>query len=448
MARIRLKDGTEIDSEKVYDYSKGADDFEENFKDNQKWWSESPEEAHSAQEKNVGALDKETGGKSTYTPSTGVWNLSDGRKSDANGISGNSYLSPYFDRKKTEGYKRSREAREKYFDNEFSYDPEKDELYRQYKERYIEGGQNAADDAIARSAMRTGGMASSYATTAGALAYQDYMKGLNDKIPELSELAYQKWEDKQARLREEAEYGENMTEDEYSDWAMGRSAYLDKRNSDLAYRIAMNKAQTNGFDSLSDSECAAIYSSGGYYDPKRDEIIDENGINYETGIRPKIINEAAEIAADKSADSRIAAILLKAKNAKNGVGSLSVSELTDLIDAGYDVDGLNITAPSSSGRKSTGKSSGGGSSYSGNPGGYTTPSTEQSTGQTETRQAEPAKFNGMSENEVIQGIAQAYVGQGTTQEEKMKYVEEYLDSVGIPAYLRNSYINKFVAMYR
>lgn len=448
MARIRLKDGTEIDSEKVYDYSKGADDFEENFKNNQKWWSESPEEAHSAQKKNVGALDKETGGKSTYTPSTGVWNLSDGRKSDANGISGNSFLSPYFDRKKTEGYKRSQEAREKYFDNEFSYDPEKDELYRQYKERYIEGGQNAADDAIARSAMRTGGMASSYATTAGALAYQDYMKGLNDKIPELSELAYQKWEDKQARLRDEAEYGENMTEDEYSDWAMGRSAYLDKRDSDLAYRIAMNKAQTNGFDSLSDSEREAIYSSGGYYDPKRDEIIDENGINYETGIRPKIINEAAEIAADKSADSRIAAILLKAKNAKNGVGSLSVSELTDLIDAGYDVDGLNITAPSSSGRKSTGKSSGGRSSYSGNPGRYTTPSTEQSTGQTETRQAEPAKFNGMSENEVIQGIAQAYVGQGTTQEEKMKYVEEYLDSVGIPAYLRNSYINKFVAMYR
>lgn len=448
MARIRLKDGTEIDSEKVYDYSKGADDFEENFKNNQKWWSESPEEAHSAQEKNVGALDKETGEKSTYTPSTGVWNLSDGRKSDANGISGNSYLSPYFDRKKTEGYKRSQEAREKYFDNEFSYDPEKDELYRQYKERYIEGGQNAADDAIARSAMRTGGMASSYATTAGALAYQDYMKGLNDKIPELSELAYQKWEDKQARLRDEAEYGENMTEDEYSDWAMGRSAYLDKRDSDLAYRIAMNKAQTNGFDSLSDSEREAIYSSGGYYDPKRDEIIDENGINYETGIRPKIINEAAEIAADKSADSRIAAILLKAKNAKNGVGSLSVSELTDLIDAGYDVDGLNITAPSSSGRKSTGKSSGGRSSYSGNSGGYTTPSTEQSTGQTETRLAEPAKFNGMSENEVIQGIAQAYVGQGTTQEEKMKYVEEYLDSVGIPAYLRNSYINKFVAMYR
>lgn len=448
MAKIRLKDGTEIDSEKVYDYSDGADSFEENFKDNQKWWSESPEEAHSAQERNVGALDKETGGKSTYTPSTGVWNLSDGRKSDANGISGNSYLSPYFDRKKTEGYKRSREAREKYFDNEFSYDPERDELYRQYKERYIEGGQNAADDAIARSAMRTGGMASSYATTAGALAYQDYMKGLNDKIPELSELAYQKWEDEQARLREEAEYGENMTSDEYSDWAMGRSAYLDKRDSDLAYRIAMNKAQTNGFDSLSDSERAAIYSSGGYYDPKRDEIIDENGINYETGIRPKIINEAAENSADKSADSRIAAILLKAKNAKNGVGSLSVSELTDLIDAGYDVDGLNITAPSSSGRKSTGKSSGGGSSYSGNPGGYTTPSTEQSTGQTETRQAEPAKFNGMSENEVIQGIAQAYVGQGTTQEEKMKYVEEYLDSVGIPAYLRNSYINKFVAMYR
>ncbi len=160
--------------------------------------------------------------------------MSDGRVSDANGIRGNSYLSPYFDRKKTEGYKISEEAREKRQNNVFSYDPDKDDLYNMYKKKYKEAGRFDSDDAIAKSAARTGGLASSYATTAGALAYQDYASALSDKIPELSQLAYQKWQDEQARLLEEEEYGREKTEEEYSDWYLGRSTYLDLKEKENA----------------------------------------------------------------------------------------------------------------------------------------------------------------------------------------------------------------------
>lgn len=63
MSKIKLKDGTIIDDEQEYDYSAGVQDFDDNFRNNQKWWSENPEGAHSAQEKNMGALDPENAEK-------------------------------------------------------------------------------------------------------------------------------------------------------------------------------------------------------------------------------------------------------------------------------------------------------------------------------------------------------------------------------------------------
>lgn len=359
MSKIKLKGGTIIDDEQEYDYSAGIQDFDDNFKNNQKWWSENPESAHSAQEKNVGALDRETGGKSTYTPLSGSWSLSDGRVSDANGIRGNSYLSPYFDRKKTEGYKISEEAREKRQNNVFSYDPDKDDLYNMYKKKYMEAGRFASDDAIAKSAARTGGLASSYATTAGALAYQDYASALSDKIPELSQLAYQKWQDEQARLLEEEEYGREKTEEEYSDWYSGRNTYLDLKEKEnaqneaakaqitaaedeyLSYLIAMNKAQSEGYESLSDEERKLLYMYGAYYDPSRNQVIDAAGINYDSGIRKVRENQSQD-------NSDISAILFKAANSEKGALSLTTNELSKLVKAGYILDGDKIRAPDGS----------------------------------------------------------------------------------------------------
>lgn len=73
----------------------------------------------------------------------------------------------------------------------FSYDYTEDPGYQQYKQAYTREGQRAMQDTIGQAAAMTGGMASSYATTAGSQANNYYMAQLADKIPELRQLAYE-----------------------------------------------------------------------------------------------------------------------------------------------------------------------------------------------------------------------------------------------------------------
>lgn len=76
---------------------------------------------------------------------------------------------------------------------EFSYDVEKDPLYSQYRKQYIREGQRASQDAMGQAAAMSGGLPSSYAGTAAGQAANYYNAQLTDKIPELEELAYQKY---------------------------------------------------------------------------------------------------------------------------------------------------------------------------------------------------------------------------------------------------------------
>lgn len=72
----------------------------------------------------------------------------------------------------------------------FSYDFNADPVYQQYRERYQDQGKLAMQDTAAASAALTGGYGNSYGATAGNLAYQGYLKGLNDLIPGLKDSAY------------------------------------------------------------------------------------------------------------------------------------------------------------------------------------------------------------------------------------------------------------------
>ena len=76
---------------------------------------------------------------------------------------------------------------------DFSYDFNADPLYQQYKDQYMQGGQRAMQDTMAEAAALTGGYGNSYASTAGNLAYQQYLSGLNDVIPELQQQAYERY---------------------------------------------------------------------------------------------------------------------------------------------------------------------------------------------------------------------------------------------------------------
>lgn len=83
----------------------------------------------------------------------------------------------------------------------FSYDASRDPLYDRYKEVYTREGTRAMQDTIGQVSARTGGLASSYAATAGAQANNVYMAKLADKIPELQKLAYDMYAEDRAGKR-------------------------------------------------------------------------------------------------------------------------------------------------------------------------------------------------------------------------------------------------------
>ena len=70
---------------------------------------------------------------------------------------------------------------------QFSYDPEADLLYRQYREQYQKLGRQAMEDTVGQAAGLTGGYDSSYGETAGQQAYNAYLGKLNELLPELYE---------------------------------------------------------------------------------------------------------------------------------------------------------------------------------------------------------------------------------------------------------------------
>lgn len=76
----------------------------------------------------------------------------------------------------------------------FTYDLNGDALWKTYKDQYMTGGKMAMMDTMGQAAQLTGGYGNSYAQGVGQQAYQGYMQGLTDKIPELYQLAMDQYD--------------------------------------------------------------------------------------------------------------------------------------------------------------------------------------------------------------------------------------------------------------
>lgn len=97
----------------------------------------------------------------------------------------------------------------------FSYDLNADPLYRQYLQQYTAAGRMAMEDTMGRAAALTGGYGNSYAQTAGQQAYNTYLQQLNDRIPDLYELAYSKYQQEGDALRDRYELLKDRKDDAY-----------------------------------------------------------------------------------------------------------------------------------------------------------------------------------------------------------------------------------------
>ena len=138
----------------------------------------------------------------------------------------------------------------------FSYDPETDQLYSQYRKQYAREGQRATADALGAAAAASGGLPSSYAQTAAGQAANYYAAQMTDKIPELEQLAYNKYlNDYNMKLSDisTVQSYENMDRDLYNtklqqyntDRSFEYNKLLDEVDSQtLERQEALNKALT------------------------------------------------------------------------------------------------------------------------------------------------------------------------------------------------------------
>lgn len=80
----------------------------------------------------------------------------------------------------------------------FSYNMNEDPMYQQYRDQYIREGKRAMKDTAAQTAALTGGYGSTYGAIAAQQGYDNYLAGLNDRVPQLEQMAYGRYTDELA----------------------------------------------------------------------------------------------------------------------------------------------------------------------------------------------------------------------------------------------------------
>ena len=145
----------------------------------------------------------------------------------------------------------------------FSYDFNSDALYQQYKDSYIQQGQMAMMDTMGQAAAMTGGYGNSYAQTVGQQAYNQQLNQLNDVMPELYQMAYNRYADEGQRLT-----------DMYNMYMGQESQDYNRYQTDLGNWYNELQYLTNRYDSERDHDYKI-------YDSNRQQAYNEYSSNRE-----------------------------------------------------------------------------------------------------------------------------------------------------------------------
>lgn len=124
----------------------------------------------------------------------------------------------------------------------FSYDLNGDALYQQYKDKFIKQGKMAMGDAIGQASAMTGGYGNSYAQSVGQQAYQAQLENLNDIVPELWQMAYDKHKqegqdlyNQYAMLGEQENMDYGRYRDSVGDWQTERDYLAGRYDAERDY---------------------------------------------------------------------------------------------------------------------------------------------------------------------------------------------------------------------
>lgn len=137
----------------------------------------------------------------------------------------------------------------------YSFDPESEPLFRQYKELYEKEGARAAENAFGLASSNTGGYANSYAASVAAEAYESYLDRLAEKAGELDDKAYKRYSDERSALADifdsAADYEDRLYSryrDYVDDWYKDSERWDEKNSEELSNAIKL--AQLGDYTAL------------------------------------------------------------------------------------------------------------------------------------------------------------------------------------------------------
>lgn len=203
----------------------------------------------------------------------------------------------------------------------FKYDFNADQLYQQYKDQYMMGGRRAMQDTMAEAAALTGGYGNSYATAAGQQAYQQYLTGLNNVIPELQDAAYQRYRSEGQDVIDQLTLTQALDE-----MAYGR--YRDRTNdywTRLEYLTGLAGDQYNrDYQAYQDALSKYLADREYYYGKVQDDLAQENYL----ASQKKSSSSSSSSSSKKSSSSGSSS-----KTSSSGsTGSITLREYSDALN--------------------------------------------------------------------------------------------------------------------
>jgi hypothetical protein len=159
--------------------------------------------------------------------------------------------------------------------DKFTYDLNGDALYQQYKDQYVTQGKQAMMDTIGQASALTGGYGNSYAATVGNQTYQGYLQQLNNKIPELYQLALEKYNSEGNQLAQTYGVLAQDRQTAYGEWGDKYNRLVGERDyHSNEYNNAYNRDYTTWNDNRTydTSQYWNEYNTG--YQAERDAIAD------------------------------------------------------------------------------------------------------------------------------------------------------------------------------
>ena len=155
----------------------------------------------------------------------------------------------------------------------FQYNVNEDALYQQYKDRYTQNARRSMKDTMGQAASLTGGYGSTYSQGAGQQAYDETMRGLTDKIPELEERAFGRYQQQgedilnQYNIANQLGAADQATRQYNQEWQLQQDqwALQQQQYEDEKQQYADKQVQL-AYENLS----AAILQSG--YQPTAEEL--------------------------------------------------------------------------------------------------------------------------------------------------------------------------------